>query len=205
MLLRSSEVQDGAVIAVDLDNVICDTDPKIREIIRKISGVSLSQDEITNYAYSTALINRGVESSEAKQIVKEAAEIFHDSECLNVGPLDGALEGIYRFLDAGLKIVIPTSRPDRCQKNTESWLSSFDVPYHELLFLEDKTRNARSWSYLIEDAMHHAYAVCEAGTPVCLLDYPWNRATSSCQFIYRAKDWNEIVNIVMQMTLPRRK
>lgn len=203
MSIKNSAVLDGKVVAVDLDNVICDTDPKIRGIIERISGISLSQDEITNYAYSRALINRGIESSAAKQIVKEAIEVFHESECLNVEPVDGALDGIYKLLNASFSIVIPTSRPDTCEENTKEWLSSFEMPYHELLFLEDKTRNAQSWTYLIEDAMHHAHAVCEAGTPVCILDYPWNRTTSSCQFIYRVKDWNEIVNIVIQIPLSR--
>ena len=73
MSIKDSAVLDGKVVAVDLDNVICDSDPKIREVIYQISGVSLVQDEITNYAYSRALIKRGIESSAARQIFEDKA------------------------------------------------------------------------------------------------------------------------------------
>jgi uncharacterized protein len=196
--VKMSTVSDGKVVAVDLDNVICRSDPKIREIIGRISGISLSQEEITDYAYSRALLHRGIELSAARRAVEEALCMFHDSECLNVEPVHGALGGINTLQVHGFSVVIATSRPTFCIKNTQLWLRDHGVPFKELLFLENKAEAAQKWTFLIDDALHHAEAVCESGIPVCLLDYPWNRKTSACPFMYRANDWDGIVSIVFR-------
>ena len=202
MSLEESTILRDRVVAVDLDNVICESDPRIREVIARVSGVSLSQDEITHYAYSRALINRGVNQSRATRVVEEALGLFHEFECLNVAPVNGALEGIQTLQRRGFPVVIATSRPIFCAKKTESWLSAAKVSYRQLLFLEEKAEEAHNWAFLIDDALHQAEPVCESGIPVCLLDYPWNRTSSSCRLMRRAKDWREILNIVLEMIEP---
>ena len=188
-------MQTNIVIAVDLDNVIAETDPKIREILKILSGLSLSQDDILSFEYSNALIAKGVEPLTARKLEEDALKIFHGEECCHVNPIQGALEGLSRLAKAGMSLVIVTSRPVTCEHLTRIWLNDHDIFFTELLFVKEKVKYAHNWSFLVEDAAHHAKAVAEMGIPVCLLDYPWNTIISH-PLIRRAKYWREIVEIL---------
>ena len=186
-------------IAVDLDNVIASTDPKIREIVHRISGVRLSQGDIKVFEYHKALVDAGLDLEVAKDIEKEALRLFHDGECLQIELVDGAAEGLACLSNTRRRVIIVTSRPVTSGEVTKSWLEQFQVPCEEVVFIDKKDRMASTWVVLIEDAAHHAQAVCQMGVPVVLLDYPWNRSIEAHALIHRAKDWREAADLALNL------
>jgi len=188
-----------AVIAMDLDNVIADSDRVIRGIIHRISGVHLTQDDIRFYDYHKVLVSRGIEISEALRIEHEALETFHTRASMDVNPVHGAQQGMSQLESSGWLPVIVTSRPASSANATKDWLREKEIPYHSILFTEDKAQKGSRWKILVEDAPHHALAASEAGVYVVLVDYPWNRGICRSENIHRVGGWSEIVDAIGQM------
>lgn len=186
-------------IGVDLDNVIVQTDPAIRAIIARISGVSLSQDDSADFAYSTALMARGLQRAEARAIEQEALKIFHEVEAQMLELVPGALDGLRTLERAGLSPVVITSRPASAEPLTRAGLLAAELSFPELLFAADKAAHAAGWLCLIDDAPHHVEAVIALGVPVCVLDYPWNRGLPPDPRIHRCSDWPEIVANILRI------
>ncbi len=189
----------NTIVAVDLDNVIAKTDFKIRQIIGSISSVSLSQQDIQTWEYADALVAKGIAPSSAQKIIGESLIRFHDEECLEVEPLEGAVENIFKLHDAGLEIIIVTSRPGNCEALTKRWLTKFSIPDSWLRMERNKAAVCTKWSLLIDDAPHHATSVAEQGTSVYLFDYPWNRNIEYHPLIKRVINWQELTATVLQL------
>lgn len=195
--------QDSTVkrmVAVDLDNTIADADPRMRGIIARLTGISLRRSEIVKFAYSEALLGRGFDPATALEVEESTLRIFHDSECLQLDVLEGALEGLARLRGLGYSVVLATGRPSTCEEHTRRWLRQAEVPYDDLLFLGDKSSCAHNWVALVDDAAHNAIAVARCGTPVCLLDYPWNRSVEQHPLIHRVEGWPQVVATIAELT-----
>ncbi len=192
---------DSRTVAVDIDNVIADTDPVIRKVIRRICGVSLSREDIVQFAYSEALVAKGLDRSEAKRIEEESLWVFHDRACAEATPMDGAVEALNALSKAGLSIIVATCRLPSCERLTRQWLREAGVPYDDLLFVEDKAERCSNWAVLVEDAAHHALAVAQRGVPTCLLDHPWNRSLDPHPLILRAHNWQQAVDLILGTVL----
>ncbi|MGQ9675348.1 MAG: 5' nucleotidase, NT5C type [Chloroflexota bacterium] len=186
-------------VAVDLDNTIADADPKMRGIIARLTGVSLCRSEIVKFAYSEALVGRGFDLSTALEMEEATLRIFHDGECLQLDVLEGALEGLAELREMGYSVVLATGRPATCEEHTRRWLREAEVPYDDLLFLEDKSVCAHNWVALVDDAAHNAVAVARCGTPVCLIDYPWNRSMEPHPLIHRVEGWPQVVATIARL------
>ena len=63
--------------------MIVQRDPRIREIIRQISGVALSQGDITTFSYEDALISKGLEPARAEHIAREPCDAFTKATLTN--------------------------------------------------------------------------------------------------------------------------
>ena len=188
-----------SVVAVDLDNVIAKTDPKIREIIESISEISLSQDDIRSWDYAEALVSKGLDIFSAQQVISQTFNRFHKEECLDVESVQGAIEGILCLREAGLDILIVTGRPEtpRCRELTKQWLARFEIPGFWLRMEENKAQVSARWSFLIDDAPHQAETVAGQGTSVLLFDYPWNRNVQLHPLIKRIRNWGEIIGCIL--------
>jgi len=189
-------------IAVDLDNVIAGTDSKIRHIILSLCGIPLLQSDIQSWEYADALIAKGVDVTSAKAIIKQTFERFHEVECTNVEPIDGAIPTILNLSEAGIEFVVVTGRPKttRCEELTKEWLRKCSIPDSWLIMQERKAEFSSNWSILIDDAPHHANEVAAAGTRVLLFDYPWNRSTYHA-LIRRVSSWCEIKSCVLELRM----
>lgn len=187
------------VIAVDLDNVIADSDRVIRSIIHRISGVHLTQADIRCYDYHKVLAARGFELSEALRIEHEALETFHTQAAPDVTVVQGAQQGMSQLVSIGWHPVIVTSRPASSAEATRDWLRTKEISYKSILFTEDKAQTGSRWTILVEDAPHHATAASEAGVSVVLVDYPWNQGVGPSANIRRVGDWSEILEAIGQI------
>lgn len=193
-----SSVASGTV-AVDIDNVIADTDPLIRGIIRSMCGVSLAREDIVQFAYSEALVAKGLDRREAKRVEDEALWVFHDKACAEATPVDGAIDALNALSNAGLSIVVVTCRLRSCEGLTRVWLRQAGVPYDKLLFVGEKAERCLEWAVLVEDAAHHALAVAERGVPICLLNHPWNRSLAPHPLILRADSWRQATGLILSL------
>ena len=189
----------SGTVAVDIDNVIADTDPLIRGIIRAICGISLEREDIVQFAYSEALVAKGLDQCEARRVEDEALWIFHDKACAEAMPVDGAVEALNALSGAGLSIVVATCRLPSCEGLTRMWLRQAGVPYDKLLFVGEKAEHCLEWAVLVEDAAHHALAVAQRGVPICLLDHPWNRSLAPHPLILRADNWRQATTLILSL------
>ncbi len=187
------------MIAVDLDNVIAKTDPKIRQIIQSISGVSLSQHDIQAWDYAEALIVKGLDRSAAQKITAETFDRFHGEHCSEVEPVEGAVESILKLYEAGSKIVIVTgrSKTKTCEELTRRWLRSLSIPDSWLMVEDNKASVCSIWSSLIDDAPHQARDVAEAGIRVYLFDYPWNKDVRH-RLVTRVSGWDDATALILK-------
>jgi uncharacterized HAD superfamily protein len=84
---------------------------------------------------------------------------------------------------SGNSIHIVTHRPEYARESTEKWLFWNDIPYHELIFAEDKTK----WGLdvLLDDAPHNIAQARAAGIRAITFDQPWNQHVTG----ERVKSW----------------
>lgn len=188
-----------STIAIDLDNVIAKTDTKIREIIKSLSGISLVQDDIQRWDYSEVLMCKGLDAQQAEEIMGLTMGQFHEHDCFEVEPLTRAVDIIFEIHHAGLEVMIVTGRKKtrKCEELTKRWLREQLIPDSWLLMEENKSSICTQWSFLIEDAPHHAQDVANAGIPVLLFDYPWNRSISH-RLVKRISGWDEVRSLVLR-------
>lgn len=191
----------SSLAAIDLDNVISKTDPKIRQIIQSISGIALSQQDIQSWDYAEVLVAKGLDPSRAKEIMGETFNQFHSKDCSEVELIDGALESISEFQKLGFEIVIVTGRErsPACEDLTKTWLETFSIPASWLTFVGNKAEFCTNWALLIDDAPHHAREVANRGIRVLLFNYPWNSNVAHDPLITRVNGWNEIVVTLKQL------
>lgn len=181
-------------VAIDLDNVVAATDPKIRQIICLLTGISLSQEDVRTWDYADALTSMGMNRWEAEEAVREAFEKFHGWDCLDVAPVAGALERVQRFVGEGIGIQIVTSRPDfeQCRDLTRQWLGKFSIPGSWLRLEANKASVCAEWNCLVHDNPQQAREAADRGAAVFLLEYPWNMGVQSHRRITRVRNWDEI-------------
>lgn len=92
-------------------------------------------------------------------------------------PLPGAKETLDRVRALGHSIHIVTDRsagsPGNAQAATMKWLHVHNLPYDTITFARDKT--IVNVDMFIDDKLENYDAMVRAGTPVYLLDQPWNQ------------------------------
>jgi uncharacterized HAD superfamily protein len=174
-------------IGIDIDNVIARTDEKIRQLIKDTCGIGLVQEEITEYSYHKCGISRQQEDN--------ILEIFHNTECENVGLLRDAKKALC-FLKEKYRIVIVTSRYVSSREATERWLKTKKIDYDSLIFENNKHKTNFKFAYFVEDRWKHALELANTGTKVLLFDYPWNRDRPEHPNIKRVNSWKEVVKIL---------
>jgi len=181
------------ILAIDLDNVISETDETIRNIIYSLCGIRLWCEDIVTFNYHEVLHAKGMSMSEALIVDSKAMDLFHTSECLGVPVKPGARAALRELLSLGANVGIVTGRPINSEAITAKWLSEREIPYTWLKHTNDKAAISSAWSMLVDDAAHHAVTVAANGVPVCLMDYPWNRNLQPTAGITRVSSWNEIL------------
>lgn len=108
-------------------------------------------------------------------------------------PHANSRELLHRLRDKGADIHYITARRMRDLEVTSTWLEQHDYPDGRLaLDAHDKARLALDLglSLAFEDSPANAIALADAGIPVILLDWPYNRHVSH-PLVFRVRDWFE--------------
>jgi uncharacterized HAD superfamily protein len=174
-------------LGVDLDNVLAQTDRKIRASIQQFSGVRLLRRDVIEFDYHKC----GITKEQEEQAFHE----FYSGGCSELVLVPGARLGMQKLRTEYSTFVV-TSRPRSTYDLTVEWLSKKKIPFDELLFADKKDALPLRLDYAIEDCWEYAVGLAEQGTNVLLLNYPWNRDKGSHSRIRRVKDWREIVQVL---------
>jgi hypothetical protein len=156
------------IIGVDIDNVIADTEKRLRAWIYDTNGLKVEREDITSYALDTV---PGMDEDTLGKILKE---FRHGDIFLDLDVMEGAkdtLDSLY----VNHRIVLVTSRPHIVEEKTRQWLSEKNIPFHELIFNEHTKVNGTPYEVFIEDQGNFATELADDGTFVLLYDAPWNR------------------------------
>lgn len=175
-------------IIVDLDNVISETDIKIRGIIRKKYGVCSKRRDVIEFNYEDCL---PITKDQAQEVLKE----FHRYHLLSLRVVPGAKQAL-KTIQKYFKIIIATERPVHTKEDTTRWIHSKNLSNEAVLFVTDKNELLNlGASWFIDDRWENAVKIANRGVRVILFDYPWNRKGTH-KLILRANGWSEIVDIL---------
>jgi uncharacterized HAD superfamily protein len=139
---------------------------------------------------------------------RHLVEVAHrPEEILGMSPSPGALETLARWKQAGHAIHIVTGRPTYTLETSQQWLRDHAVAYDSFTIVDKYQRpdmdpkiaqplselQKMSFALAVEDsASMAAYLAEELGTPVALVDRPWNRNAAINHRITRCRDWDQI-------------
>ena len=172
-------------IVIDLDNVISDTDAKIRAIIKRNYGISARRKDITEFDYEKCL---PITYKQAKEMLEE----FHNYHLLNLKLVRGARSAL-DVIASKFKVIIATERPLKTKQPTLEWLRQHGIPSQQVVFLENKREiSLPRVNHLIDDKWDTAIEIANMGVSVILFDRPWNRKGNH-ELIKRAHGWKEVL------------
>ena len=97
------------------------------------------------------------------------------------------------------EIIITTARHaglDKCKKqivdSTVNWLDFYNIEYHDLIFVRDKT--LVNGDIFLDDGQHHLEALRDCGKVAVCYDQEYNKDWTGA----RVKNWEEFEKIISQ-------
>lgn len=173
-----------SVIAVDIDNVLADTDDVVRRLIRDLFDVHSTRDEITTWEYSSSL---PITAEQERQVFNT----LHREYLSSIPDVPGAIAGM-SHLRTLAPIWIITARPEWSRSATEDWLTSFGFVYDTLLFSASKSNIAVPAIFFIDDNPETANQLIAKSKRIFLMDRPWNRDILDSELLTRVSSWSDI-------------
>ena len=122
-------------------------------------------------------------------------------------PIEGAIRTLKEWIKLGYQISIVTGRLTSAYEASLDWLAKHKVPYHSFTMVDKYSRenidtkiaismqefSEMQFSMAIEDSASMALHLSQKmGTPVALMDRPWNRKIDLNHHIKRYKSWSDI-------------
>lgn len=180
---------------VDLDNVIADTDPCVRALIKKHVGISASRKAVTCFDYYKAL--KYSKSSESP-----VWEEFFDNGISKLQPIKGAISALERLsLFCRIEILTARQKNRRVEELTGAWLSKHRVPYDTFAIVTEAEKKKlvleNSESLLIDDRRKTLRELSSKGGSAILFDNPWNKSFSH-RNITRLRNWKQIYSHILK-------
>jgi len=198
-LAEQMVLQEGTkIIGIDLDGCVADYVTGFRDYVRQ-QGYTMRTSVPLAYNFAEAF---DIDQHTLEQL-KEAFEESGGFITLPIYPR--AAEILRKLQRLGYKIVIITSRRQtrahRIFYDTSEWLKTYGIPYDMLLFSRDKSDALRRNIYpakclfFVEDHDKYAFELASDGTPVLLLEQPYNGNLKHPN-IARVQDWDEIYRTI---------
>ncbi|OHE78906.1 MAG: hypothetical protein A2107_12875 [Verrucomicrobia bacterium GWF2_62_7] len=187
-------------IGIDIDGVLADSVPSFLTLLNLMFGKQWTPADITTYRFEDAL---GIGEKDAAQFWKLFAR---QGGWSRIKPIRGAVDFCTRLAKQHA-IILVTGRPRHyVEIETKAWLRQHKISYDELIFVDsgqDKLQAAlgagQRLDLFIEDSYEYGKPLADAGIPVLLIDYPWNRDIAAHQFIRRIKSLAEVPKIIAEL------
>jgi phosphoglycolate phosphatase-like HAD superfamily hydrolase len=164
--LRHYLKRDSKVIAVDLDDVVCDLSPWTEKLKELRGDAPMNERTLT-------------------MVESYKDEFYRRGRFASLAPVNGAAASLRQLSKQGYYIVVITARPQwqypRLYADTLQWLERHQIPHDLLLFNKDKAEAVfqhirPAWPlFFVEDHARNALALSAIGVDVLLFDRPHNR------------------------------
>src|SRR3989338_6654263 len=136
---------------------------------------------------------------------------LRDEFCLSLPPVSGAVEWISRVRSLGHELYLVTGREKSPPEMTLRWLQSlFGNAFTKVLYSNSitgltKGQIARQLGLdaFVDDIPYHILAVRDAGIPVIVLDYEWNKEVPEGDHLVRVGSWPEISSVLTRGIPPK--
>lgn len=187
-------------VGIDIDGVLADSVPSFLTLLNLMFGKQWTPADITTYRFEDAL---GIGEKDAEHFWKLFARQGGWSK---IRPIKGAVEFTTRLAKSHA-IILVTGRPRHyVEIETKAWLRQHKIVYDELIFVDsgqDKLQASRGagqrLDVLIEDSYEYGKPLADAGIPVLLIDYPWNRTVPPHAHIRRIKSLADAPKIIQEL------
>ena len=173
------------ILGVDIDNVLADSDVRLRAMIREMCGIDLREVQMIRYGYE--------EYGVTMEQLGEVFRVFNTETCRTLKLVPGAKAAMQQ-LALRYEIALVTSRDPESKAGTEYWLRAKGLPYDQLHFNDEKHSLGIPYRAFIEDRHEHAHRIAETGTAVYLLTRPWNARPLAHPNVHRVENWAEILD-----------
>lgn len=172
------------ILGVDIDNVLAQSDARLRAMIREMCGIDLREEQMTRYGYEAY----GVTEEQLTEVFR----VFNVKTCRTLKVVPGAKAAMLR-LTRRYEIVLVTSRNQESKAGTEYWLRAKGLPYDQLHFNDEKHALGIPYHAFIEDRHEHAHRIAGTGASVYLLTQPWNGQPLAHPNVRRVDSWSDIL------------
>lgn len=181
-------------ICVDIDNVIAESDSRMRDIIRRMTGgrVNYSYEHIVEFDYDLCK-----DASGSSLCRNEWAAVHSDfsraENILSLKPIVGACDAL-KLLSSTFEIHLATTRLAQARVATLQWLENNGFPPYDIHFLRHGQKHASlaGFSIAVEDHYEQAMSFACGGVVCYLLSHPWNRNKAPGRNVVWVDDWSEL-------------
>jgi len=184
-------------IGIDIDNVLCDTDDILRELIKQEYGIEVAQSEIVHWNYSDSV---NISPKQEKRLL----DLFHKRYCAYVEAIPGAREAL-EILSKSYSIWLLTGRSKVSDSLTREWLRKNNILFNVLIYSDAKYKYSDQLSILMEDNWATAKLFADRGVPAILFEKPWNLGFPAHLNVIRVLDWNEALSVERSLRISQRK
>ena len=186
----------GMLLFFDIDNVIANTDPVIRNIIREHTNgrIDLSQEDVVEFNYCSCPTKTGQLLSKSEW--DEVLSIFSTPKVLNSIEVFPGVQNYLDRLSKRYKIQLATSRSPETKEATIAWMQENRLDGYEVHFLDHgkKHEALRAADVIVEDYYEQAASFAQNGTRCFVFRYPWNAEKPPLPSIEWVEGWDELMD-----------
>ncbi|MDO8564052.1 MAG: hypothetical protein Q7R87_03525 [Nanoarchaeota archaeon] len=193
---------------IDCDGVTSDFQDAVIKWHNMSYGTTHRREDITQFSLGRLW------GCDQKEELRRLDEFYQTEHFDNVLPISGALSGVdsIRLLGEYYKVMTLTARPESLRQKTHHWFgrhfpNRFDkVILSEAYNGDGSTHTSkieickRECAYgIVEDSSTNAIACYKAGIKAVVLDQPWNRRDELPDGVLRAREWEEVAELIGNM------
>lgn len=178
------------IIAVDVDNTICNLQAAVTNLFNKRQGTNYTLDDITEYNVENVLPVK--QANKMKRMYGENGIYSH------VKPIEGAQNAIQKLIANGHQVYLVTDAIPKVYNEKVEWIKHFFPFIDETHIVAMKHKNMFRCDIMVEDNIQnlvagvHYHRIC--------LDYPWNKKVRDDAYtIHRCANWSEIMDVINKL------
>lgn len=188
-------------IAIDIDEILCETVRPFLDFIEESKGIKKDFEEVFSYNLWDVF------ELEKKEVDKIFHEVFFGENLVcNLDLVDGAQRGI-EILNEENELFFITSRPEYYLDKTKEFIIKNFVSEPQIYFSGDFCGNGKTKNeicedlgidLIIEDNGETSLKYAESGLNILLLDKPWNQDFEHDR-IFRCFSWDDILDKIEEL------